>query len=148
MEIVAIDPGINFCGVASFKNKNLVYCKLINTKEFLGHTGVFLNSKDIKYYIELPQIYQQKLWIGNPNDLINLAVIVGRLQQILGAKETELISPHLWKGSVKKEIMLKRIRKLLTIKEKKLFLDLVLPKSKAHNVLDAIGLGLWAVRRL
>jgi hypothetical protein len=147
MDIVAIDPGVDFFGCAHFENKELVLCNLLNTEDFLKEELQRLHHIE-KFYIELPQVYQQQFWKGDPNDLIALSVVIGRLAQKIGYHKCELVKPRNWKGTVEKTIMLNRIAKLMTKEEEKLFMLLGLSKSKAHNVLDAIGLGLWAVGRL
>ena len=95
--------------------------------------------------IELPQVYAGSKSKGNPNDLIKLAYEAGR---VVGSAAAKVIKPREWKGTIKKEVMLKRILSKLDDRELRLLKGLGLPPSKEHNVVDAIGIGLWALGRL
>lgn len=93
--------------------------------------------------IELPQVYRAARSKGDPNDLIDLAVTVGRYVQILESRAIKvvLVKPRDWKGQVPKEVHHKRILARLSTEE-----VARLPKlaaSKVHNMLDAVGLALW-----
>lgn len=87
------------------------------------------------------------VWRSTTEDIIKLARRVGRWEQwgrSLGA-EVRVVSPNDWKGSLPKGIAHRRILTALTPDE---HLNLpVLPKSKAHNMLDAVGMNLWLLGR-
>lgn len=94
--------------------------------------------------IELPQVYVASRSKGDPNDLINLATLVGYL--CASFKTFSLYRPHAWKGQVPKIVMQARIMKRLDDREKA-NVDLV-PISTSHNTVDAVGIGLHHLGRL
>ena len=59
------------------------------------------------------------------------------------------VSPAAWKGQVPKKIHHPRILRSLSEVEREIVLDVLdlLPASTRHNVLDAVGIGLWALKR-
>jgi hypothetical protein len=94
--------------------------------------------------IEKPQVYQSMK--VDPGDLIDLAIVVGRIIGLSG-REVTLYKPSQWKGQTPKAIHHERIKKLLSADE---LSRVVLPKAKktlGHNVWDAIGLGLFHLGR-
>ena len=137
--LLAIDPGKD-TGWARFIHGRLEACGL----------GVPPIVKAAAVIIECPE-YRAHDRV-NPNDLIALAVRVGReVERAARAGITaELVRPTVWKGSVPKNIHQPRIVHALT-REEHVILDDVLglhAKSKGHNVIDACGIGLWALERL
>ncbi len=136
---VSVDPGVHASGMAWWtygKLAQVEYCKP-------GHNILQIATDLI---IEVPQVYQGRAQKGDPNDLITLAVEVGRITTLF--PNHRLVKPRDWKGNIKKEMMLKRIIKTLTTEELLMVKALKLPKSKVHNVLDALGIGLWYLGRL
>lgn len=98
--------------------------------------------------VEIPQVYQQRKQKGNPNDLVQLAFTAGlALRHISYVNEPSLetIRPRAWKGTRPKHVCNKITLNALTEEEKARIPDL--PKTKLHNVLDAIGIGLWRLGR-
>ena len=103
--------------------------------------------------VEVPQIYSAGFSKGDPNDLIDITLVAGA---VLGAGNCASIwfRPREWKGQVDGDVMITRIRSKLTQKE----LDRVrLPTKRdgksvretvAHNVWDAVGVGLYALKKL
>jgi hypothetical protein len=103
--------------------------------------------------VEVPQVYSAGFSKGDPNDLIDITLVAGA---VLGAGDLTSIwfRPREWKGQVDGDVMITRIRSKLTQKE----LDRVrLPTKRdgksvretvAHNVFDAIGVGLFALKKL
>jgi hypothetical protein len=146
--LIAIDPGRIF-GMAIFK-KGVLYKTFeeknrafVNTALGLELFGKQVSSK-FRFVIELPQIYPIRKWKGDPNDILDIAVFVG---VCIGAFASnigtlDLVRPSEWKGAVPKEIDHKRTLDMLMEKEKE-----VIKKKKSSHVLDAIGLGLWALGR-
>lgn len=92
--------------------------------------------------IEVPE-YQRGRRV-NPNDLITLALRVGRIQgRVLAAGGTvELVTPSSWKGNVPKRIHNARTLARLTPEER-----VIVPANARHDVIDAIGIGLWRLGR-
>lgn len=133
--MISVDPGVNGCGWARW--------------DAFGRLAACGYSRHLPYdspvVVEVPQIYPGVRSKGNPNDLIRVAFAAGRA---VGLSECQVVKPREWKGTIKKEVMLKRILKSLDDKELQIIKDLKLPKSVEHNVVDACGLGLWYLKRL
>ena len=136
---LAIDPGID-TGWASFaKNGSLLACSVGSPPSCSGMV-----------VIEKPQIYPSRLSKGNPNDLITLALQVGRYIERLEAQgaTVTLALPHEWKGTIPKDIHHKRIVGYLTDAERQVIktYGAGVAAGKVHNMLDAVGLGKWAFK--
>ena len=82
-------------------------------------------------------------------DILTLAIRageVGGLLRYLSGVEPEYIEPGRWKGQLNKDIS-NRIVKAKLLPQEMILLEQVKPKSAQHNVLDAIGIGLFFVGR-
>lgn len=98
---------------------------------------------------ERPQIYRASKSKGDPNDLIALAAIGNGVAAHFRRGATMAPTPAQWTGQVKKATRGSawksprgmRIRSRLTPAELALVPD-------QHDVVDAVGLGLWALGRL
>lgn len=145
MTLLAIDPGVKKCGYALFQDRELIECGSILARS-VNDVSVVLGSRDRPdiCVIELPQIYPVSK--GDPNDLISLAYAVGYYQATVSAETQITVLPRAWKGTVKKEVMGARIESRLTEHERKLVPRLA--KYRRHDVIDAVGIGLWYLKRL
>jgi len=144
--LIAIDPGNN-TGWAHFRNDVLMSAGVASFENFHLAQRMIFTGDAVR--IEAPRHYPHKEK-GDVNDLLDLAVRVGRLQEWCEAQgaHVELVWPRTWKGSVPKPIHNRRVLETLSDVELK-----VLPKSPRartynHNMLDAVGLGLWALGRM
>jgi hypothetical protein len=153
LSIVAIDPGLNCTGIAWLGDDGRICVASIRPKgkaKSLGQRvsdimsvivngpkteGLSLNPTVL--IIEKPQVYAGRLQKGDPNDLIDLAVLVGYLLGNLLPSCTLLPLPREWKGQVPKEIHHRRILK------KHPYL-----KKASKDALDAAGLLLWGAERM
>lgn len=85
---------------------------------------------------------------GDPNDLILLAVLCGAIahDQLVSDARVTLVKPEEWKGQTPKDITTERAKSRLSPSE---IARVQLPSAAglAHNVWDAIGIGLWAIGR-
>jgi hypothetical protein len=98
--------------------------------------------------IEVPQVYQQRLQKGDPNDLIDVAVIAGIAAGAAAPfAEPQLVRPHKWKHNRPKAFDNAYTLSLLSAEEKLVVDSCGAPKSKLHNVIDAVGIGLWRLGR-
>ena len=151
--LISIDPGKKSIAWAYLRNGILVDCGLLQ-----HHNPVALGTKmeetidlkDIKpdhVVIEKPQIYQQKHWVGDPNDLIDVAIAGGVAANAIDCPSTEFILPREWKGQTPKDISNKRTLKQLTDIERQIFDSIAIRGSLRHNVIDAIGIGVWRLKR-
>jgi hypothetical protein len=157
--LVSIDPGLRHCGVAVFEYGKLIHATLVDNPidgesdapVWAGMTKAVHDHLANNYYrpnvlvLEKPQVYVGGRGKGNPNDLISLACIVGGLASVIYAPEKKAYLPRIWKGQVPKEIHNTRVLAKLTDAERVVMPDL--PASKLHNVIDAVGLGLYEVER-
>lgn len=149
--LVAIDPGVRRMGVAGFDLKGeLLYAFLAcgdkwpETIQAVRDWVVDRDDVCDRLVVEKPQVYVQRKLKGDPNDLIDVAVVVGALISSFGFGNFTLYRPHEWKGQVPKEVAVERIKAALSDKELQ---RLELPaKSYQHNVYDAIGIGLHYLR--
>lgn len=148
--IFAFDPGARSIAWARFECARLVACGYVETRDSSALQDAIkaTGARGHEAWIEVPQVYQQRAWKGDPNDLIAVAVTVGRIAAEVGAGgEVHFARPHEWKGSVPKDVMVKRIESKLLTCEAEILHAAKIPRAKRHNAIDAIGLGLWALRR-
>jgi hypothetical protein len=141
----AVDPGADQ-GVSCWVSGKLFYA-------CLGFPRVTIACASL--VIERPQIYSPKVSKADPDDIITLAMRAGKAVQYFldrGLNESNVleVKPATWKGQVKKEVHHARILKALLHEEVLLLTAFLEPvaKAKRHNVLDAVGLGLWALGRI
>lgn len=134
--MISVDPGVKGCGWALWGGATLIDC---GYGEVPRHDSTGL-------VIELPQVYYGAKQKGDANDLVSLAFAAGKIASRFVCYTT--VKPRDWKGTVKKEVMLKRILSKLTDGELTILKGLGLPKSLEHNVVDAVGIGLHSLGRL
>jgi hypothetical protein len=95
------------------------------------------------YFIsEVPQVYRAGASKGDPDDLIQLAGVVGVFAQAFRATTHFGVKPREWKGQVPKDVHHARLVKTLTPEELAM-VEAAAPPSLRHNVLDAVGIGQW-----
>jgi len=134
--IVTFDPGA-CTGWAVFKDTECLGAGIVYELRQLT-----LTTSTTLVIIEKPLIYSLDSK-GDPNDLIKLAIRAGELGGY--AKNLDIpiqyVTPRKWKGTTPKHISHRRILAKLSDTETQRLPKL--PKSKAHNMLDAVGIGLW-----
>ena len=136
--ILSIDPGED-TGWAQSLHGRIVACGL-NRPPFTRGTD--------RVVIEQPE-YRPHSRV-DPNGLITLAIRVGRAAEravIIGVDLVDLVKPSTWKGSVPKPIHNARVRAALDPAEQAILAACKCPAGKLNNVIDAIGLNLWALGR-
>ena len=135
--IIAVDPGKNTIAWAAFTNQSLIAAG-IKTDGLVSwvaeRAGIFS-----RVIIERPQIYPQSK--GDPNDLIDVAITVGLCLTL--SQFSTIYRPREWKGQVPKKIHNARALDKLRPGERHILGELV----KNHNVIDAIGIGLYYLGR-
>jgi hypothetical protein len=165
--LLAIDPGKWKAGAALFDDDNqLVAAKLLSSRsknpaqaaKEIGDAAAWFCTGEVDIIAcEMPNIRKRSRQKGDPNDLLYLTLINGAVFTAVEAESRELVPVNDWKGSVEKEIMHRRIlgewpegfeplvslSPKVTPQERKLLGD-----KPDHNVLDAVGIGLWKLRRL
>lgn len=102
--------------------------------------------------VEKPQVYVRRRSKGDPNDLIDLAVLAGAICAKAG--RAVQVHPRDWKGTIPKARLLSQYmvhrRNERDLGEAgcaayRIGLS-TLPNSLRHNIADAVGIGLWAIR--
>ena len=137
-DLVAIDPG-NDAGVAYFENKRLVRAELITDvraprERELAHTVI----------IEVPQVYPHSP--VNPNNLLTLSFTAGLLAGHFESSNLAKASPRQWKGQRPKDVDNRYTLDLLDAKERSI-VNTSTSRGQLHNVIDAVGIGLWFLKR-
>lgn len=152
MKVLAIDPGVKSLGWAAFAAGSLIRCGLHQADDVVDMIrllqGRWSGMKPELAVIEVPQVYQQRRWKGDPNDLIDVALVAGAVAGALAsANEVRFVRPREWKGQRPKEICNGLTMRTLTEGEREQVETDETPRSKRHNVIDAVGLGLYAIGR-
>lgn len=157
--MLCVDPGLRGCGVAFFRAGTLIRAgyvtnPVIEGRGYAAHKMMGLAVVELYGYVGLsrlvmehPRIYpgaaQQK---GDLNDLIDVACVGAAIASNYPVTETETLYPADWKGNVPKEVMTARISRAIANEERagieKCYASLT------HNVLDAIGIGLFKLGRI
>ena len=150
--LLSIDPGKHFLAYAIFEDSILADVSGFTAEE-PGHMAAMIESRLCilgldELVIEFPQIYPPRVQKGDPNDLLSLAMVVGFVVQTLHkTPHIELVSPKRWKGSVPKMVHNDRIKDRLAEDERSLITQSKVPTGKRHNLIDAVGIGLWRLGR-
>lgn len=148
--LISIDPGV-CTGIAWWHIGGLYGAGActVDDVHLVEPYGLYYRE-DMSVVCELPQVYRNAQSKGDPNDLIKVAVEVGQWKERAlryGCPWTE-VKPAYWKGQVPKPVHHARILRTLNERERAYVEGIKLPASKMHNVMDAIGLGLWKLGRL
>lgn len=162
--LIAIDPG-TCAGLAVFRDDVLIHASAQQGGTSVAEiddqaaaiastikqmrTGSAGFGKVAEIVIERPQIYKGPLQKGDPNDLTPLALLAGCLFARLGYGDQRWIYPREWKGQLDKDVCAARVQNALSEVETVVLAEGLkkLRKTLHHNVLDAVGLGLWALGR-
>lgn len=142
--LLAIDPGES-SGWAVFDDcLRLVACGL-------GQPPA-QRAPFVRVIVERPKIYP-KGKTKNPNDVLTLALNAGEwageYRALSRTTSVEYVTPQDWKGQTPKEIQHARDYDKLSPEERHVVAKggKGIAPSKRHNMLDAVGIGLFAVGR-
>jgi len=142
--VLAIDPGAK-SGWALSRDQVIVAAGLVRLDRG-DRVRLFTDLTEV--WCELPQ-WQCGDTPARINDLFTTARRAGALvvQACPGwdPENVHWIAPHAWKGSVDKAVHNERVRKRLAAGELLLLQDI--PQTLVNNVLDAIGLNMYATGR-
>jgi hypothetical protein len=165
--LICLDPGLRSCGVAIFKDSVLWKTLLPRSPDM--HTrgpgawklmaeqfdeaikeaiqGETFDESDFFHFVsEVPQVYLARKIAVDPDDLIQLAGVVGAcLASVPG--DAVGYYPREWKKQMPKDIHHRRIRKRLAAGELAILEATHCPPSLIHNVIDAVGIGLFHLAR-
>jgi hypothetical protein len=156
--LLSVDPGLRGCGCALWAGARLTRAGYVTSGSKDKRSSAWLAmSHAVRDWVggtwpdalavELPQVYRESLLKGDPNDLVDLACVVGGLCEIFSGAKQRVYLPKEWKGHVPKEIHHARAKKRLDAAE---LAGVELPSQKglAHNVWDGVALGLTDLGRL
>ena len=151
--LVSIDPGKHVSGYAIFFKCRLVECGMAKEAEDLtrhwGRTSSVCCSLGWPETVtmEMPQIYDRRRWKGDPNDLLPITAAGALLAGSLNPQIFKVVTPEEWKGQTPKEIQNDRDMGVLYPAELEVVEAAGITPSKIHNMIDAIGIGLWELKR-
>ncbi len=102
--------------------------------------------------VEIPVIYPMGRGKGDSNDLIKLAELAGMIRGWYLSRApglvTATVAPRTWKGTVPKKIHNARVLDKLTSKERAILPMRPRAKDYDHNMVDALGIGLWQLQTM
>lgn len=151
--ILSVDPGLRGCGVALWGDGALVGAGYVRGPtagrgpaawvEMARCVAEWVGRDGARLVVEYPQVYVRARSKGDPNDLIQLAGVVGAISARFPAWPVGYL-PAQWKGQLSKEICWARAERDLEVHE----LNRVKwpAKSLRHNVEDALALGLYHLK--
>lgn len=143
LDVLAIDPGVKASAWALFEGGRLISRGKLATADLRQPPVIPYLHPLMSVLIECPQVYTHGPQAA-PGDLIDLAMIVGRLTQTfisMGHSVVGVVLPRDWKGQVPKATHHARMTEALTDSEVSLL------SRVDHNVRDAVCLGLWFLGR-
>jgi len=150
--LVSLDPGLRGCGLAYWnEDGSLAHVAYVrNTvkqgdgpRAWTGYQSTYIWNRRTAYFIsEVPQVYRVGASKGDPDDLIQLAGVVGVFSMLIQSDVRMGVKPREWKGQVPKDVHHARLVKTLTPEEMAM-VEAAAPPSLRHNVLDAVGIGQW-----
>lgn len=150
--LASIDPAKNACAWATFDDGGrLVRARLIRAKTRHGlrdeMSREFEREPVGELVVEVPQIYRQRSWAGDPTDNVDVAVTAGMAIALIDARKIVEVRPRAWKGTRPKDVCNRLTMSKLDESERRVVGRVDCPPSLLHNVIDAVGIGLWRLRR-
>ena len=147
--MLSIDPGTKDMGWALWTDEKLTDCGIARAKDWITTVRMLPDVNPERLYIEDQQIYRSSNI--NAHSLIAVARVVGavvmRFSDSPTLREVHIIKPREWKGQVPKDICNKRTIARLSDAERTILTKKSYRKTILHNLLDAVGIGLWALGR-
>lgn len=141
VSLVSIDPGKNHMWCAAWSGGELVQARGIELSDATGFVRSWEWGWVSEIAVEVPQVYQGRVAGTDQNDLIDLAIRAGWAQVMAQDKVTEYW-PSQWKGQLPKKVCNRRTLAVLSPSELAVVENCGVAKSKKHNILDAVGIGL------
>lgn len=153
--MISVDPGLTGTGIALWENRELVSATILTTAEARLEDRIFDLAWQVREaarlcdvaVVERQQTYGGRARRGDANDLLDLAMLVGAITYACEEYATvELVAPSRWKGNTPKQVTANQVDLKLSSEE---LSRVMFPKSKKlrADVYDAIGIGLWKIRR-
>jgi hypothetical protein len=145
MSHLSIDPGTKEMGWALWEDNELQMCGLARGTNWVESVKALPKFSIIKLTIEDQQIYRRSSI--NAHSLLAVARVVGAVVAYYDFPQCVLVPPAKWKGQVPKDVCNRRTLAKLTDDELHQVTIAPCPPSLKHNLLDAVGIGLWANKR-
>jgi hypothetical protein len=166
MLTLAIDPGLRYTGWALAKGKDFIQCGSAEGGDPPLDSRCARISTALKWWldphpgqvqlvVEKPQVYVQRHSKGDPNDLVDLGILLGHIIATLQPAKVKFALPRQWKGTVPKAkrlsdyIIHKRLTRKMSHQEAAVYdagLKTCIP-SQRHNIADAVGILFWHLNR-
>ena len=157
--LVSIDPGVYSCAVAAwfaptsplevpggtlYRAGITTPCDAPETARAVLELIASFGCSSAPVCVEVPVKYATRR--STHKDVDRMLEVVAEIKRAYPRDKFFGVSPFAWKGNTPKEIQAARILSALTKAEHD---AITWPrKSLRHNVVDAIGIGLWRVGRL
>lgn len=164
--LVALDPGIRGCGLALFDHMGYLHAASyvknpVKKGDDLDAVLGMVNAVVVQclrpllpdYIAERMQIHRQGKRKGDPNDLVPLGGIATGVAMELHAHTARWVYPREWKGNIPKPepgeplgeyLIYQRVMDRLSESERS---TIQYHGALSHNVIDAIGIGLFQLGR-
>lgn len=145
--LLTIDPGKKSIGWALWSVGSLASCGLFRFETLQSLSQWHRERSGIADLVvcEVPQIYRVSKSKGDPNDLIPVALTAGVC--LSAHPVSEQILPRTWKHTIDPDVLDARIRARMSGVASFAECLATVPKSLQHNVVDAVGIGLWWLER-
>ena len=150
--LVAIDPGVNACGVAFFIDKRVAYAEWMkgDASEVVQRIAALSEDYDNPHVvIETPIVVRGRAFRGQTKSLLQLSQAIGELTGVLKSLHfaVEHVPVNVWKRNTPTEALHKRLMSPGVLSPAEHVLIVWPAPSYRHNVTDAIALGRWYLGR-
>jgi|TARA_R100001086_G_C11836857_1_gene258065 hypothetical protein len=145
MTHLSVDPGTKDMGWALWEDNELQICGLARGKDWVETVLSLPKFTISQLTIEDQQIYRRSPI--NAHALLACARVVGAVVAYYDFPEFRIVTPAQWKGQLPKTVCNRRTLAKLTENELHQVGIAPCPESLKHNLLDAVGIGLWATGR-
>tara|TARA_R110000824_G_scaffold119235_4_gene273236 strand:+ start:181 stop:633 length:453 start_codon:yes stop_codon:yes gene_type:complete len=142
MSHLSIDPGTKEMGWALWEDNELQMCGLARGTNWVETVLALPKFSVVDLTVEDQQIYRHSP--VDAHSLLAVARVAGAVVAHYGFPRFRLVMPVQWKGQLPKAVCARRTLSKLTEEERHQIEVAPCPASLQHNVLDAIGIGLWA----
>ena len=145
MTHLTIDQGTKEMGWALWEDNELQICGIARGQNWVEAVLALPKFTIERLTIEDQQIYRKSPI--NAHSLLAVARVVGAVVAYYQFPKFVLVPPAKWKGQLPKDVCNRRTLSKLTDSELYQVEVAPCPASLKHNLLDAVGIGLWASRR-
>lgn len=157
--VVAVDPGVHMLGIGVFTDSVLEHASLMKAENqklqgpeawvALARLFAMKFQGPMTVVMEFPRVYQGGKQGGDPADMLELAAVDGALCAAVAGTDVKLVRvfPSDWKKQMDKETTTPRILQRLQEAGRNEEKMIEMAGAKSHNILDAIGVGLYYLGR-